>query len=281
MQRNFSFTKPIILFLAAALFTLFTGFLVTSNSKDENLENNRRKRKPKKRKYPIEWVSIPAGTFTMGSPKTEADRDFYEDQHQVTLSAFKISKYEITFKQYDQFCDSTHREKPSDEGWGRGNRPVINVGWEDAEAFAEWMGCRLPTEAEWEYATRAGTTTPFNTGTCLTLKEANFNATIAYPGCTIDKFREKTKPVGSYAPNAWGLYDTHGNVWEWCSDWYNYYTSESKTNPTGGPKNSNETKVMRGGGWRTLAYECRSAARGYGSTKFKYLLLGFRVAMSE
>ncbi len=101
MQRKFSFTKPFTLFLVAALFTLLTGFLVIPNSTDNNLGIELRKRKPKKRKYPIEWVSIPAGTFTMGSPKSEADRDFYEEPHQVTLSAFKISKYEISFKQYD------------------------------------------------------------------------------------------------------------------------------------------------------------------------------------
>ena len=123
----------------------------------------------------IEWASIPTGTFAMGSPSSEENRSSNETQHQVTLSAFNISKYEVTFKQYDAFCEATGRSKPMDRGWGRGNRPVINVSWYDATAFAEWMGCRLPTEAEWEYAASGGTTTPFNTGYDLKTSKANYN----------------------------------------------------------------------------------------------------------
>jgi formylglycine-generating enzyme required for sulfatase activity len=96
----------------------------------------------------IEWAEISAGTFTMGSPKNEIGRIDDETQHQVTLSAFKMSKYEITFEQYDVFCEITKRKKPDDSGWGRGKRPVLNVTKEDAIVFAGWMGCRLPTEAE-------------------------------------------------------------------------------------------------------------------------------------
>ncbi|MFZ4059320.1 MAG: formylglycine-generating enzyme family protein [Ferruginibacter sp.] len=200
------------------------------------------------KKPTIAWVSIPAGTFTMGSPKGEVYYTTNETQHQVSLSAFKMSKHEITFEQYDLFCDATGRSNPSDEGWGRGNRPVINVSWDDATAFAEWMGCRLPTEAEWEYAARGGTTTPFSTGNNLTTSQANYKG-------------NKTLPVGSFAANAYGLFDMHGNVWEWCSDWYDDYSTSAQTNPKGA--SSRKGRVYRGGSWENDADNCRSANRTY------------------
>ncbi|HOY39025.1 MAG TPA: formylglycine-generating enzyme family protein [Bacteroidales bacterium] len=223
----------------------------------------------------IEWADIPAGTFTMGSPTSEVDREDDETQHQVTLSAFKMSKYEVTFEQYDLFCEATGRSKPDDEGWGRGNRPVINVSWDDATAFAEWMGCRLPTEAEWEYACRAGTTTPFNTGNNLTTAQANYNGNYPYNNNAKGKYRQKTMPVGSFAANAYGLYDMHGNVWEWCSDWYGDYSTSAQTNPKGASSGSD--RVIRGGGWGDGAAYCWSAFR-YGSTPdYRYYIFGFRL----
>ncbi len=227
------------------------------------------------KKPTIEWVSIPAGTFTMGSPTSEVDRYDDETQHQVTLSAFKMSKYEVTFEQYDLFCDATGRSKPSDEGWGRGNRPVINVSWDDATAFAEWMGCRLPTEAEWEYACRAGTTTPFNTGNNLTTSQANYNGNYPYNNNAKGEYRQMTMPVGSFAANAYGLFDMHGNVWEWCSDWYGDYSTSAQTNPKGA--SSGSYRVNRGGSWYSLARFCRASYRFSDSPDFRNYNVGFRL----
>lgn len=218
------------------------------------------------KKPTIAWASIPAGTFTMGSPSSEAGRESNETEHQVTLRAFKMSKHEVTFEQYDSFCDATGRSKPSDEGWGRGNRPVINVSWDDAIAFAKWMGCRLPTEAEWEYACRAGTTTLFNTGNNLTNSQAAFNNEHA---------KIQTLPVGSFAANTYGLFDMHGNVEEWCSDWFGGYSTTAQFNPKGA--SSGSRRVYRGGGWGDFWYFCRSACRMTGSPDFTNISLGFRL----
>ena len=228
--------------------------------------------------FPIQWVSIPAGTFTMGSPSFEPDRESNEgSQHSVSLSGFKMSKYEVTFAQYDAFCDATGRQKPNDGGWGRGNRPVINVDWNDATAFAQWMGGRLPTEAEWEYACRAGTTSPFNTGSCLSSSEANYYGIYPYSTCAQGTFLGKPQPAGSYAPNAWGLYDMHGNVWEWCSDWYGGYSSGAQTNPEG--PSSGSFRVQRGGGWNNHGRYCRSAYRSYYGPSGRFNNIGFRLVV--
>jgi formylglycine-generating enzyme required for sulfatase activity len=209
----------------------------------------------------IEFVDIPGGTFMMGSPVTEQERKDDEIQHKVTLIAFKMSKYPITFEQYDIFCDATGRSKP----WGRerGNLPVSQVTWYDAVAFAEWMGCRLPSEAEWEYAARANTTSPFYTGDCITAEQANFNGEKPYTNCEKGKSRNAVLPVGSFPPNAFGLYDMHGNIWQWCSDWYGEYDVDKKNNPKG--PDTGTLKVDRGGGYYDPAWRCRSAYRGGGT----------------
>ena len=224
----------------------------------------------------IKWVSIPAGTFIMGSPASETashkDDEAYsynETQHEVSLSTFKMSAHEVTFSQYDAFCKAKKREKPSDEGWGRGNRPVINVSWDDATAFAKWMGCRLPTEAEWEYACRAGSTAPFHTGENLKTNQANYN----YDHDT------STLAVASFAANVWGLYDMHGNVWEWCSDRYGDYPSSPQTNPVG--PSEGDFRVIRGGGWGSDAGLCRSASRLLNFPGDRSDLLGFRLVSPE
>jgi len=239
----------------------------------------------------IEMVSIPAGTFTMGSPITEANRVDVETQHQVTLSAFEMSKYEITFNQYDAFCDATEREKPGDEGWGRGTRPVINVSWYDATAYCKWLSeqtgktYRLPTEAEWEYACRAvassasATSTPFNTGNNLTTNQANYDGNYPYNYNAKGEFRNQTLPVGSFAPNDFGLYDMHGNVWEWCSDWDGDYSTSAVTNPKG--PSAGSFCMLRGGGWRGNARSSRSACRASVSPDESYNYIGFRIVRGE
>lgn len=226
----------------------------------------------------IEWVNIPAGTFTMGSPVTEINRGYSETQHLVTLSGFKMSKYAITFEQYDIFCESTSRNKPKDAGFGRGKHPVIMVYWKDAVDFAKWMGCRLPTEAEWEYACRAGTTTPFNTGDSLQTSQACFRD----PNVTGEQawqVHKGTQPVGSFPANAFDLCDMHGNVSEWCSDYKGEYPSTAQTDPKG--PSTGENHIARGGGWHTRGFECRCANRESYASNWHFSDLGFRLVMID
>jgi formylglycine-generating enzyme required for sulfatase activity len=235
----------------------------------------------------IQWVEIPGGTFLMGSPANEPGRQGDEDQIQVEVSAFKMSKYEITFAQYDLFCEATGRAKPKDNTWGRENRPVININWVDADAFAKWLGCRLPTEAEWEYACKAGSDTPFNTGNNLTTDQANYDGNYPYNGNATGSYRQKTSPVGSFSPNAWGLYDMHGNVWEWCADdWHDSYEgapidsqiwTEDVTNHE---EDEIPNKLLRGGSWVNFAGACQSANRNIGFARGRNDSVGFRVVCS-
>jgi formylglycine-generating enzyme required for sulfatase activity len=230
-------------------------------------ENNTKVKDSSIHKPIIEFVDIPGGTFLMGSPVTERGRQEDEIQHRVTLSNFKMSKYCITFAQYDAFCEATGRKKP----WGfkRGKMPVSQITWHDARAFADWMGCRLPTEAEWEYAARANTTTPFYTGDSLTLDQAYFN----------NKSGREGMPVGSYPPNAYGLYEMHGNMCEWCSDWYGKYDIKEISNPKG--PETGEIKIIRGGGFWTPGWRCRSACRVGDPPGNRGAGLSFRIVKEE
>jgi sulfatase modifying factor 1 len=239
-----------------------------------NFHSTREEKQVLKFHVDIDFIDIPGGVFWMGNPGNEGYWPDKEPYHYVVLSSFKMSKNEITFEQYDVFCVATGRVKPNDSGWGRGKRPVTNVSWEDADAFAKWMGCRLPTQAEWEYACRAGSTTPFNTGNNLTTEQANYDGNYSYSGPN-GVFLGKTQPVGSYPPNAWGLNDMHGNVIEWCSDWYGDFNNNSQINPLG--PNSGIYRVLRGGWWDSSADDCRSASHGYNYPDYSANFYGFRI----
>jgi formylglycine-generating enzyme required for sulfatase activity len=234
-------------------------------------------------------VVIPAGQFVMGSPPDEPERrDDEGPRHDVRIAGpFAMGVYAVTFDDYDRFCDSTNRSKPDDRGWGRNNRPVINVTWEDAQAYCAWLSkqtgrsYRLPSEAEWEYACRAGTTTPFHFGERVTTDQANFDGNYTYNGSAEGEYREKTMPVGSFPPNAFGLYDMHGNVWEWCQDaWHGNY-NDAPTDGSAWEAEGDVARVVRGGSWLGPPVGARSACRGGLAPGGRGVSVGFRVVCAS
>ncbi|MGH7493158.1 MAG: SUMF1/EgtB/PvdO family nonheme iron enzyme [bacterium] len=245
---------------------------------------------PKKRQYQTHepafqqdsfWqaADIKGGEFKMGGNEYENEQPV----HPVKISPFRLGRYAVTVGQYQRF-DPDHKKlnmNAYEESFKDDAQPVINVSWYDAYIFCKWAGGRLPTEAEWEYACRAGTTTPFNTGGNLTTEQANYDGNYPYKKNPKGKYLEKTTPVGSYPPNAWGLYDMHGNVYEWCLDWYDkkYYevckTQGIVENPKGPETGS--SRVLRGGSWGSYARFCRSAYRNYRSPADRDFNLGFRL----
>jgi eukaryotic-like serine/threonine-protein kinase len=210
----------------------------------------------------IEMVWIPPGTFIMGSPPGEERLYDNQKQHEVTISkGFWMGKYEVTQAQWKAVMGSNPSVFKGD------NLPVENLSWNDCQEFIKKLNARgegrfrLPTEAEWEYACRAGTTTPFYFGSTISTDQVNYDGIQGVYGAgRKGVFRRQTTDVGSFEANAWGLYDMHGNVWEWCQDRYGVYSSGTVTDPMGAT--SDRRRVLRGGGWNSAPVGCRSANRG-------------------
>jgi formylglycine-generating enzyme required for sulfatase activity len=245
----------------------------------------------------MKLVLIPAGKFVMGSPAGEAEREDGEAQHEVSLTRpFYMGAYTVTQGQFLKVMGKNSSFFHPKNG-GSLDHPAEQVRFGDAREFCKKLSAlpeekkagrtyRLPTEAEWEYACRAGTTTPFNVGESLSSKQANFNGNFPYGNAEKGPYLHLTAKVGSYAPNAWGLYDMHGNVLEWCNDWYDpdYYKKSPKENPTGPEKGVVESNfrgeffvVVRGGCWLDEGRACRSARRFRLQTSEPYRWTGFRV----
>ena len=237
-----------------------------------------------------EMVVIPAGSFTMGSPVSEADRSSAEGpRHQVRISRpFAAGSFEVTFDEWDACVrESGCSHNPSDSGWGRGKRPVINVSWQDAKAYTEWLSrksgksYRLLTESGWEYVARAGTTTVFSTGPSINSQQANYDANYAYAGSVMGVSRNRTVEVGSFQPNAFGLYDVHGNVWEWTEDCWNGNYNGAPSDGTAWTSGDCSRRVLRGGSWNVNPRGLRSANRGRSAASDRNGVSGFRVSRTD
>ena len=264
----------------------------------------------------MEFVEIPAGSFWMGSenappncPRDDpfTERNEYQDcmnrynsnkfddqetpRHRVTISySFKIGKYEVTQEQWYKVMGNNPSFCKSEKVGGDSRKhPVENVSWNDVREFIRRLNSmeqtntyRLPSEAEWEYACRAGTTTQFAFGSSLSTAQANFNGNYPYGSAAKGIYREKTLPVGSFAPNAFGLFDMHGNVYEWCEDDMNDMHSSYNGAPTDGSAWIDARRatylILRGGGWKLGVGDCRSACRSFHSPDQSLPFYGFRLA---
>lgn len=222
-----------------------------------------------------EMVVIAAGNFTMGSPASER-MPAENPQHLVTISRqFAAGKFEVTFDEWDVCVrEGGCVHKPDDRRWGRGRRPVIYVSWNDAAQYVQWLSrrtgkrYRLLSEAEWEYVARAGTTTAYAYGDHITPQQANY-------------YTRGTAPVGSYAPNAFELYDVHGNVWEWTGDCWNANYTRAPVNSGAWTAGDCTRRVFRGGSWDDYPQFLRSAGRSHGTASIRLNDLGFRVARTQ
>jgi formylglycine-generating enzyme required for sulfatase activity len=236
----------------------------------------------------LAMVWIPGGKFMMGSPELEHDR--YPDEspeHEVTVQPFFIGKYPITQSQWRVIANTPEIERklnPEPSHFKGDNRPVEEVSWEEAVEFCQRLSretkrdYRLPTEAEWEYACRAGTTTPFYFGNTIAGKLANYDSDVTYLQERKLKSKGETTPVGDFPPNAFGLYDLHGNVWEWCLDnWHDNYEGAPIDGSAWLSDNEGARRLLRGGSWNNIPRNCRSATRSRDTPDNRDNDLGFRV----
>jgi formylglycine-generating enzyme required for sulfatase activity len=222
---------------------------------------------------------IPPGTFLMGSPESEVERSNDEVQHRVTLTReYWLGIHPVTQAQWQAVMGANPSTFKGDD-----RCPAENVSWDDCQEFVKTLGqktgkrFRLPTEAEWEYACRAGTTTPFFFGETFATDQANYDVYYTYGQGKKGVYRQKTTPVGSFPANAWGLYDMHGNVWEWCQDWYGPYSENDIKDPQGSDKG--DARVLRGGSWYDFPARCRSAYRHRRGPGFRNGGWGCRVVL--
>jgi formylglycine-generating enzyme required for sulfatase activity len=235
-----------------------------------------------------EMIVVPAGSFTKGSPSNEPERDGdREAQVLVKMSKpFAVGKYAVTFEEWDACVadGGCGAYRPSDVGLGRGRRPVVNVSWDDAQRYVSWMSSktgksyRLLSDAEREYVTRAGTTTPFWWGSSIGPQQANYDGSYAYDGGGRGEYRKKTTPVDAFEPNAWGLYQVHGNVWEWTQDCWNDGNSGSAGDGGARVDGDCNSRVIRGGSWDSKPQYLRSAVRVRSPAANRDDIIGFRVA---
>ncbi|MGA7326834.1 MAG: SUMF1/EgtB/PvdO family nonheme iron enzyme [Rhodomicrobium sp.] len=234
-----------------------------------------------------EMVVVPSGSFMMGSSENDSEHQSNEGpQHQVTISEpFAVGKYAVTFAEWDACVTGggCGGYRPKDQGWGRDDRPVINVNWNDTKAYVSWLSARtgkiyrLLSEAEFEYAARSGATTPFWWGTSATTDQANYNGNEAGSREKVE-FRQKTMRVFSFQPNAWGLYQVHGNVWTWAQDCWvdNYYNAP--IDGSANAANDCSRRVLRGGSWNFGPAFSRATSRYWYTSDSRYPNFGFRLA---
>jgi uncharacterized protein (TIGR02996 family) len=224
------------------------------------------------------FAFIPPGSFLMGSPRGEEGRRPTEVQHRVTLSTgFHLGTHAVTQAQWQAVMDANPSQFPG------GGHPAECVSWKDAQKFCSTLGektgmrFRLATEAEWEYACRAGTATPFFPGGTISTDQANFDGNCVYGPGTAGVHRLQTTPAGTFPPNGWGLFDMHGNIQEWCEDWYGSYRTGDLTDPRGAK--SGAGRVLRGGSWNYDPKHCRSAYRRSLAPGVRWATAGCRVVL--